>query len=181
MNPMNPPRRPPSQPLPPPQTPASGLDISEMETGLLVHRSTEPRIPDQETALLHPVPPDVSAIRNRYFSGEMPAVAGEDIAHEHLREAAALRERAAALQANIQRQASLIQRDMVQREQLHRLGPALGPAERAQLAALTEILPRRIQHLETMRAAVHQCLAQARDHETAVKRLYRASPPPHPW
>jgi len=108
-------------------------------------------------------------------------VAGEDIAHEHLREAAALRERAAALQANIQRQASLIQRDMVQREQLHRLGPALGPAERAQLAALTEILPRRIQHLETMRAAVHQCLAQARDHETAVKRLYRASPPPHPW
>ena len=130
MNPMNSSRRP-SRPLPPPQTPASGLDISEMETGLLVHRPVAPRIPDQETALLHPVPPDVSAIRNRFFSGEMPAVASEDIAHEHLREAAALRERAAALQANIQRQASLIQRDMVQREQLQRLGPALGQAERA--------------------------------------------------
>ena len=180
MNPINPSRRPPSQPLPPPQTPASGLDISEMETGLLVHRPAAPRIPDQETSLLHPVPPDVSAIRNRFFSGELPAVAGEDIAHEHLREAAVLRERAAALQANIQRQASLIQRDVVQREQLQRLGPTLGQAERAQLAALTDILPRRIQHLETLRAAVHQCLAQARDHEAAVKRLYHAYPT-HPW
>lgn len=177
-------RRPPSQPLPPPQTPASGLDISEMETGLLVHRPIERRIPDQETALLHPVPPDVSAIRNHVFSAEMPAVAGEDIVREHLREAAALRERAAALQAHIQRQAALIQRDMVQREQLHRLGLALSQDERARLAALTSILPRRVQHLETMRAAVHQCLAQARDHEAAVKRLYHAYPaayPTHSW